>query len=192
MERLRHDGRLAHLHGGAGRQVLPFRVAPSGPLEDTAFPYHINQLEGAQSGQYSDPWNDCGPAALVACRYRLTGELWMPDQIRDWMYYDGYKGYTTTNRLCDFARDVWGWWAGDAEMSASEARALIENRVVKDAFIIILTREPAGYFHFTPVTGWDEDEGIVRHNVLGGRRETLTWDEFYRRFAGWVITLIPA
>lgn len=115
----------------------------------------------------------------------------MPDQIRDTMYYDGYRGYTTTNRLRDFARDVWGWWAGDAEMSASEARALIEGRAVRDAFIITLTREPAGYYHFTPVTGYDA-ETIVRHNVLGGYREALTWAEWSRRFAGWVLMLMPA
>lgn len=156
--------------------------------EDSAWPYFINQLTGQQVGNFSDPWNDCGPACLAACYKRTTGQLIAPDAIRDTMYWDGYRGYTTTNKLSNYVKEQWEWYSEQGQYTDEDALHIIRTLLIRGFFVITLTLEPAGYYHFTCITGYGPDH-IVRHNPLGGFREVLTIEQFTDRFAGWLLIL---
>lgn len=155
---------------------------------ELAWNYNLDQLRGQPQGSDSDPWNDCGPMSLAATRLWRDGIHIEPDQIRDDIYGDGYRGYTYTNDLAAYARNAWGYDASDSHHTTQDIKSFIMETLRAGKNIITLTKEPAGYYHFTPITGFSEDV-VIRHNPLGGKRETLSWFEFLNRFAGWVITL---
>lgn len=114
----------------------------------------------------------------------------MPDQIRDAIYWDGYKGYTTTDRLTKFVRETWDWQAEELQQSAWQAEQTIRSELVKGNYVVTRSYEPEGYYHFTPATGYGT-QYIVRHNVLGGKREVLSLAAFYARYAGWTMIFRP-
>lgn len=169
------------------RALLPFNVNAN-QVEYADWPYWVDQLTGEQIGNDADHWNDCGPACLVATRLWRTGEIWVPDQIRDTMYWDGYRGYTTTTKLVEFVKSVWQWPASETTYTFTELRSHVATWLYEKVCVIILTKEPAGYNHFTVITGMT-DTGIVRYNSLGGKREELSWDELRQRFINWAVVM---
>lgn len=173
---------------GCRSESGPFGLESVWKSLELAWDYSLDQLRGQPQGSYSDPWNDCGPASLAAVRAWRDGIHIEPDQIRDDIYGDGYRGYTYTEDLAAYARTAWGYQATDRTETGDRIKQIVMDTLRAGKNIITLTKEPEGYYHFTPVTGFNEDV-VIRHNVLGGRREVLSWYEFLQRFAGWIILL---
>lgn len=157
------------------------------------WPYDLNQLAGQAGpgdgdGRPDDVWNDCGPTSVAAVLGWAFGQAVEPDAIRDALYGDGRKGYTY---MADLYRYLGGvGLRATLVTETSGADQWVQSAIRAGGPVLALTKEPAGYNHICPYTGFDE-VSVVRHQVLGGGREVLTWPDFLGRFAGWLIVVVP-
>lgn len=142
--------------------------------------------EADADGRPDDRWNDCLPASLAAALEWRFGRHPEPDAIRDAVYGDGHTGYTEPGPMAAYLRAVWGL---DAQVrEAADPFPLIEHALRGHCPVLARTWEGT-YYHWTPVTGLSETE-VVRHQTLGGYRETLTRAEWRQRYAGWLLVIV--
>jgi hypothetical protein len=169
------------------------------------WPTWVNQLSGEtldDDGVADNPWNDCGPACVRAVGIYLgKGDVYA-DEIRDWIAgIEGSHGYTLAVDLARYMREVWS--LDVVVIPGSGAPETVRTALDNGWPVIALTAEPAGYNatvgywqrtpfnHFCPYIGYS-DAHITRHQVLGGYSETLSWQEWQRRFLGWLIVVRQA
>ena len=87
----------------------------------------------------------------------------------------------------------WLWDRGvPANIYAAPAQAvrlMVEAAIQQGQPVLARTWEGT-YYHWTPLIAFDQN-GVTRHQVLGGGVETLTWDDWLDRYAGWLV-VVPA
>lgn len=174
----------------------PFNVVRAG-WEASWWEYDTNQLSGETNdpdGRADDPYNDCGPGVLAGyrrTRTRLEGQVDMvaPDTIRDYMYGEGSKGYTYAVDLANAARGMWGYTGYNQYLNYEQTLVLLQTIVPAGGLVMVLSQEPAGYFHWTAWTGWFDDGRIIRHNPYGGYREILSEADARNRFRNSVVVV---
>jgi hypothetical protein len=168
------------------------------------WPYHLNQLAGQagpgdSDGRPDDAWNFCGQTSLAAvCQWALNWSL-QPDAISDLIYGDGHTGYSFMSDLAGFLT-THARIANELSSNVTNPEPIIRQALDRGWPVIVLTREPAGYNpivkytqqqpfnHICPCTGYT-DTHVIRHQVLGGYQEQLTWAEFRKRSLGWVLVV---
>ena len=129
-------------------------------------------------------WDEVGAEHAAAWTWRF-GRHPEPDAIRDAVYGDGHTGYTEPGPMAAYLRAVWGL---DAQArQTADPLPVIEHALRGRAPVLARTWEGT-YYHWTPVTGLSE-AAVVRHQTLGGYRETLALAEWQRRYAGWLVVL---
>lgn len=139
----------------------------------------------------NDSANDCLPACLSAVDAYLRGwsakQAVAPDVIRDWGYGDGHRGYTKPGVLVP-----WLWSRGIPartleEWPVRDARLTVESALQAGHPVLGLTWE-GRYYHWTPLIGFDQ-ETVTRHQTIGGYAETLTWETWLDRYAGYLVVV---
>lgn len=148
----------------------------------------VDQLTGGAGpsdadGVAENRWNDCLPASIAAVLQYLRGVAVTPDHIKDWAYGDGFIGYTEPTRVAPFL-SLWG--IGYEVQRTDEPRPLVEAALRRGWPVLARSFEPEGFYHYTPVIGYDA-ASVTRHNPLGGRREELSWLDWLHRYAGWLV-----
>ena len=154
------------------------------------WPYSLNQLRGGPGpndadGRADDPYNDCLPTSIAAVIEYLRGVSVPPDAIRDWAYGDGTKGYTEPGPVMPYLA-LYG--IGYEHHITGLPLPVIEEAASRGWPLLAWTHEPAGYYHWTPVTGYGEGQ-IIRHQVYGGYREALAETDWLARYQGWLIVI---
>lgn len=178
----------ALLSRGDGNRGRPFRVTRV--VELPAWPYTLSQLAGGPGpddadGRADDPYNDCLPAAVAAVLRWLRGIVVQPDAVRDWAYGDGTRGYTEPGPILPYLAQ---YGIGYAVTTTQTPLAAVKDALDKGRPVLARTREPAGYYHWTPLTGYGAGQ-VIRHQVYGGYRETLDESDWLARYAGWLVVI---
>ena len=139
----------------------------------------------------NDAVNDCLPTCLSAVDAWLRGwtaaQAVAPDAIRDWGYGDGHSGYTKPSVLVP-----WLWQRGITAKTLEEypvrnARLTVEAYLQQGKPVLGYTWE-GRYYHWTPLIGFDPDT-VTRHQTIGGYAETLTWETWLDRYAGYLVVV---
>lgn len=125
-------------------------------------------------------WNDCLPTSLAAALEWFGLGRYAPDALKDAVYGDVYKGYTTVTRFIPLLADL---GVRLRSTSPEDAREAVQDALRQGRAVVALSYEPEGFYHYCPVIGLDA-ETVTRHNPLGGKRETLSWRDWLYRYAG--------
>lgn len=156
----------------------------------TGWPVGINQND-ARGRFPNDSKNDCLPASLSAVDAYVRGwtaaQAVAPDAIRDWGYGDGHSGYTEPGVLVP-----WLWQRGiparvRSDVPVRDARLAVEAAIQQGQPVLARTWEGT-YYHWTPLIGFDQAT-VTRHQTIGGQAETLTWDTWLDRYAGFLVVV---
>lgn len=105
------------------------------------------------------------------------------DTLKDAVYGEQHTGYTDP---ADYVPLLAGLGMEATPIRTDDPRPIVEAALRRGAAVAARSFEPEGYYHYAPVVGFDA-ETVARHNPLGGRRETLSWNDWLHRYAGWLV-----
>jgi hypothetical protein len=145
----------------------------------------VNQLAGGPGpndadGVAENRWNDCLPASLAASLAWFGLGDFEPDALKDAVYGDGYKGYTSAAKFVALMASL---GLRLTVQVTDDPRPVVEAALRGGKAVIARSYEPEGFYHYAPVIGFD-GETVTRHNPLGGLRETLSWRDWLYRYVG--------
>lgn len=130
-------------------------------------------------------WNNCVGTALAAALQWYGLGHFRADELKDAVYGEGHTGYTDP---IDYVSLLAGLGLRATPIRTDDPRTVVEDALRRGVAVAARSFEPEGYFHYCPVIALD-DKSVTRHNPLGGRRETLSWDDWLHRYAGWLVTM---
>lgn len=179
---------------GVGEEEKPVRlITDFGQVtyptwrELAPWPYEWNQLNDWSVDADGDQGraNNCGPQSVAAALHHLGMGEWGGDVIREVVaaFFGGSQAdYLQVDHLVKFLGRFAGiecdTYQGDGN---TPLRPVVEESITLGYPLIVLFAWDYDQFHatghFMPVVGYDES-GVYCHQVWGGGRIFMTWDEF--------------